>query len=159
VNTAGLRALRAVAGSRAGLTGAGDPAKNEGGSALDLAIYPMDDQALIRVLKALGHPTRFRLVQEIATTGELSCGQLGGCVEAGQPTVSHHLKILTDAGVLTMRRDGQFVRVSVNRELVEQVLGLLPAKLCGPPARAARGPRAPGAPRARKAAGRRSAAK
>jgi DNA-binding transcriptional ArsR family regulator len=156
VNTGGLGVLRALAGSRAALTGAGDPAKNEGGSALDLASDPMDDQALIRVLKALGHPTRFRLVQEIATTGELSCGQLGGCVEAGQPTVSHHLKILTDAGVLTMRRDGQFVRVSVNRELVEQVLGLLPAKLCGPAPRSGRAPRAA---RVRKAAGRRAAAK
>jgi DNA-binding transcriptional ArsR family regulator len=152
VNTGGLGALRALAGSRAALTAAGEPAKNEGGSMADLA---MDDQALIRVLKALGHPTRFRMVQEIATTGELSCGQLGGCVEAGQPTVSHHLKILTDAGVLTVRRDGQFVRVSVNRELVEHVLGSLPAKLCGP---------APSKPRSlrggpRKAAGRRSASK
>jgi DNA-binding transcriptional ArsR family regulator len=156
VNTGGLGALRALAGSRAGLTAAGEASKNGEGSALDPGSFPMDDQALIRVLKALAHPTRFRLVQEIATTGELSCGQLGGCVEAGQPTVSHHLKILTDAGVLTMRRDGQFVRVSVNRELVEQVLGLLPAKLCGPPPRQ---PRQGRAPRVRKSAGRRVAAK
>ena len=154
MNTGGLGALRALAGSRAALTAAGEPAKHEGGSAVDLGILQMDDQALIRVLKALGHPTRFRMVQEIATTGELSCGQLGGCVEAGQPTVSHHLKILTDAGVLTVRRDGQFVRVSVNRELVEHVLGSLPAKLCGPAPK----PRSVrGAPR--KAAGRRSASK
>jgi DNA-binding transcriptional ArsR family regulator len=151
VNTGGLGALRALAGTRAALTAAGAPAKNDDGSALDP--IPMDDQALIRVLKALGHPTRFRMVQEIASIGELSCGQLGGCVEAGQPTVSHHLKILVDAGVLTIRREGQFGRVTVNRELVEQVLGVLPEKLCGP------GPAKPRAVRgaARKAAGRRAA--
>ena len=91
----------------------------------------MDDASLIRVLKALAHPKRFRMVQEIAAQGELSCGALGGCVELGQPTTSHHLKILTDAGILVVRREAQHGLVTVNREVLEEVVGSLPERLAG----------------------------
>jgi ArsR family transcriptional regulator len=93
----------------------------------------MDDSALIRVLKALAHPTRFRMVQEIAAAGELSCGAVGGCVPIAQPTTSHHLRILADAGILIVRREGQLGLITVNRELVDEVASLLPTRLVAPP--------------------------
>src|SRR6266545_2364947 len=89
----------------------------------------MDDEELVRVLKALAHPKRFRMVQEIAEAGELSCGEIGDCFAVAQPTISHHLKILTDAGVLLVKREGQHGLCSLNRELIEQAVAVLPGRL------------------------------
>ncbi len=96
----------------------------------------MDDGELVRVLKALAHPKRFRMVQEIAAAGELSCGQIAERFPVAQPTISHHLKILTDAGVLEMRREGQHGFCTVNRDLIGRALALLPGRLAPPRARA-----------------------
>jgi ArsR family transcriptional regulator len=88
----------------------------------------MEERALILVLKALAEPRRFRMIQELAATGELSCGQLGARFPLAQPTISHHLKILSDAGLLVVRREGQHVFVSVNQGLLDRVLKPLPQR-------------------------------
>ena len=44
-------------------------------------------------------------VQVVSLAGELSCGQLVDRFHLAQPTVSHHMKILTEADVLSVRRD------------------------------------------------------
>src|SRR2546426_12600221 len=90
---------------------------------------PLDDALLVRVLKALAHAKRFRMVQEIAAAGELSCGEIGERFQLAQPTISHHLKILHDAGILQVRREAQHGFLSVNRELLDSVLELLPGRL------------------------------
>ena len=59
----------------------------------------ISDKDLVRALRALADPSRFRMVQEIAAAGELSCGQIAEKFDVSQPTISHHLKILADAGV------------------------------------------------------------
>jgi ArsR family transcriptional regulator, arsenate/arsenite/antimonite-responsive transcriptional repressor len=92
----------------------------------------IDDPALIRVLKALGDGTRFRMVQEIAAAGELACGQVAARFDVSQPTVSHHLKILMDAGVLVMRTAGKHHFTSVNRPLLSKLGKLLPARFAAP---------------------------
>jgi DNA-binding transcriptional ArsR family regulator len=89
----------------------------------------MDDRALLRVLKALAHPIRFRMVQEIAAAGELSCGQVGDRFRLAQATISHHLKILNDAGVFVVRREGQHGFISVDRKLIDASLRSLPGRL------------------------------
>jgi ArsR family transcriptional regulator len=89
----------------------------------------MDDGELLRVLKALAHPKRFRMVQEISAAGELSCGEIAGKFPVAQPTISHHLKILTDAGVLEVRREGQHGLCTVNRPLIARALAFLPGRL------------------------------
>lgn len=95
----------------------------------------MDDRALVKVMKALGHPMRFKMVQEIAKAGELSCGEIQERFPVAQPTISHHLKILSDAGVLVQRRQGQHCFTSVNREVVDNILGSLPERLTARPTR------------------------
>lgn len=89
----------------------------------------VDGAALMRVLKALAEPQRLRMIQELAAAGELSCGQVGQRFPLSQPTISHHLKVLNDAGLLVVRREGQHVFVSVNQRLVTTVLESLPARL------------------------------
>ncbi len=96
---------------------------------------PDDDTRVVRVLKALGHARRFRMVQELAAAGELSCGQLGDKFDLSQPTVSHHLKILMEAGLVTTRHQGQHHFLSVNHELLGELAALLPARLKKPQAK------------------------
>jgi ArsR family transcriptional regulator len=100
----------------------------------------MTDTTLLRLLKALAHPIRFRMVQEIAAGIELSCGQIGRRFELAQPTISHHIKILHDAGVLVCRREAQHAFLSVNRRIVDAALEQLPDRLT-PTARRSRRPR------------------
>ncbi len=105
----------------------------------------MDQAKLVRVLKALADRKRFRMMQEIAEAGELSCGQVAERFDLSQPTISHHLKILTEAGVLAVREAGQHRIISVNLELINQVAAFLPTQAAPVPGgkrRAARSPRA-----------------
>jgi ArsR family transcriptional regulator len=89
----------------------------------------MTDAELIRALKALAEPTRFRIVQEIARAGELSCGEVGELFDLSQPTISHHVKTLLDAGVLVGRNEARNHYVSVNRDVVDALATLLPRRL------------------------------
>src|SRR5260221_4367456 len=89
----------------------------------------MDDRELVRALKALADPTRFRMVQEVAAAGELSCGQIAEHFDVSQPTISHHLKVLADADILVRRSQGKHHFTSVNQALLKQLTALLPARL------------------------------
>jgi len=89
----------------------------------------MDDRELVRALKALADPTRFRMVQEVAAAGELSCGQIAEHFDVSQPTISHHLKILGDADILVRRSEGKHHFTSVNQALLKRLTELLPARL------------------------------
>ena len=102
------------------------------------ATQPVDDRALVRALKALGDPTRFRMMQEIAAAGELSCGEVAERFDVSQPTISHHLAILIEAGVLVARQAGKHRFTSVNGPLLRRLGTLLPARLSTPGRRAAK---------------------
>jgi ArsR family transcriptional regulator, arsenate/arsenite/antimonite-responsive transcriptional repressor len=89
----------------------------------------VSDSALIGALKALADPTRFRMVQEISKAGELSCGGVAERFDVSQPTVSHHLKILLQAGLLVQRTEGKHRYTSVDHELLSSLMAELPKRL------------------------------
>jgi ArsR family transcriptional regulator len=66
------------------------------------------ETAAIRVARALSDPTRFRLLRAIAARAEISCRELVALFPVTQATVSHHLKVLADAGLVTVREEGPF---------------------------------------------------
>jgi ArsR family transcriptional regulator, arsenate/arsenite/antimonite-responsive transcriptional repressor len=90
------------------------------------------DRELIRALKALADPTRFRMIQEIAEAGELSCGAVAERFDVSQPTISHHLKILLEAGLLVQRTEGKHHFTSVDRGLLASLVAVLPRRLSAP---------------------------
>lgn len=67
-----------------------------------------------RIAKALADPRRFEILELIATRGEICCGTIVDSVNLSQPTVSHHLKVLGDSGLVLSRREGQhaFFRIA-----------------------------------------------
>jgi DNA-binding transcriptional ArsR family regulator len=67
--------------------------------------------------RALADPTRLQVLNAIATYGpDLTIGELVERVEIGQSTVSHHVRLLAEAGYVAHRRDGTTSRVSVNED-------------------------------------------
>jgi DNA-binding transcriptional ArsR family regulator len=86
----------------------------------------MHEAELVRVLKALADRKRIRMMRAIAAAGELSCGQVHALFRLSQPTISHHLKILADAGVIMVREAGQHRFISVNLDLLHEIADVLP---------------------------------
>src|SRR5204863_8225379 len=69
----------------------------------------MDPNHFQRIAKALADPRRFEIFEEMAASAdELACGRIVSRFPLAQATVSHHLKELTDAGLIEIRPEGQF---------------------------------------------------
>lgn len=79
----------------------------------------MEHPQLIKIAKALADPTRFNILQAIASSGECCCGDLAKRFPITQATCSQHLKILAEAGLVTMRREGQFNHYRLIRSTLE----------------------------------------
>ncbi len=82
-----------------------------------------------RIAKALADGQRLRILEAIAETGELSCAVLCERLPIAQATISHHLKELTGAGLLTRRREGQFAIFTLQREVLDGWLGRIAKRL------------------------------
>jgi ArsR family transcriptional regulator, arsenate/arsenite/antimonite-responsive transcriptional repressor len=82
---------------------------------------------LARSLKALADPTRLRLVSIVAAAegGEVCACDLTEPTGLGQPTVSHHLKILTEAGFLNRTQRGTWAYFSLVPGALDSVATLL----------------------------------
>jgi len=69
----------------------------------------MDRAQIERVSKALGDQTRLQIYEAIASCDQINCGEIVSMHGVTPATVSHHLKTLSDAGLIECRREGQFV--------------------------------------------------
>ena len=84
-----------------------------------------DAESLAVVLKALADPVRLQLVSLIATTGEECACDLPAAVGKSQPTVSHHLKQLVEAGILEREQRGKWAWFSLRQERLNEVCSIL----------------------------------
>ncbi|KQU67607.1 ArsR family transcriptional regulator [Phycicoccus sp. Root563] len=93
-----------------------------------------DAEELAHRFKALGDPTRVRLVSLIAAApgAEACICDLTEPVGLSQPTVSHHMKILADAGLVRREQRGRWAYFTVQREALDAL-----ARTLGEPATAA----------------------
>lgn len=73
------------------------------------------------VFKALGDPTRRRIL-ELLKQGSLSAGDIAGHFEMTRPSISHHLDLLRQAGLVSSRKEGQYVFYELNTSIVEDLL-------------------------------------
>lgn len=95
---------------------------------------PVDHFQLSTILQALGDPTRLRILRDLARVKEQSCGDFH--VTDTKSTLSHHLKVLREAGIIRTRADGTRRFVSLRRyDLEDRFPGLL-AAILNPPRRA-----------------------
>jgi len=81
------------------------------------------------LFKALGDPARVRIVNVIATAGEPVCAcEFNDVLGLSQPTVSHHLRKLTEAGLLEREQRGKWAYFSLNRDAVKTLAAVADLK-------------------------------
>jgi len=69
----------------------------------------MDRSQVEKISKALADQTRLRIFEAISSSKHMNCGEIVSMRGVTPATVSHHLKILSEAGLIACRREGQFV--------------------------------------------------
>jgi ArsR family transcriptional regulator len=86
-----------------------------------------DAERVARVFKALGDPTRVRLLSLIAAGegGEACICDLTDPVGLSQGTVSHHMKLLAEAGLVTREQRGRWAYFSLNADALDAAAGAL----------------------------------
>jgi ArsR family transcriptional regulator, arsenate/arsenite/antimonite-responsive transcriptional repressor len=104
------------------------------------ASYDREDEVLADRLKALAHPARLRIVEILAARGTCICGQIVEVMPLAQATVSQHLKVLKDAGLLRGTIDGPRSCYCLDAAALASLRGALDARLgrlesacCAPP--------------------------
>jgi len=92
---------------------------------LSSPIDEADADALAAVLKALADPIRLRLVSIIAAAGEGCACDFPEILGKSQPTISHHLRQLVDAGILDREQRGKWAWYSVRSDRLAEVCAIL----------------------------------
>ena len=83
------------------------------------------DNEISRVLSVMSEPTRIRIIRLISGSGELRSCDLLPEFEITQPTLSHHLNVLLENGILMSRKQGRCVYFSVNKGTMSLVAELM----------------------------------
>ena len=89
------------------------------------------DEQLIEVLGVLAEGVRFRILSLISSRGELTAKDILEEFDFTQPTLSHHMSVLTGSGLVNVKRKGRFAYYSVNKETIDLISSGLTALKTG----------------------------
>ena len=89
-----------------------------------------------KVFEALASTTRRRILAYLSEV-DLTAGEIANRFEMSQPSISKHLAILENAGLVWRKREGQFVRYGMRSDTLSSTLGSFLREVC-PPSRALR---------------------
>lgn len=73
------------------------------------------------VFKALNDPTR-REILELLKDRDLTAGEIADQFNISKPSISHHLDMLKQAGLVIANKDGQFIHYSINTTVMDEML-------------------------------------
>lgn len=79
----------------------------------------------IQLLAALADPVRLEIMRELAGAPEVCACDFTSCCDVSQPTVSHHLKVLRDAGAVVSERRGNWVFYRIAPNLHERLSAIV----------------------------------
>ena len=89
-----------------------------------------DDLKLVEVLHALADPVRLEIVARLDRVGTENCTGIGGGIDVHKSTMSHHYRVLREAGITLTTLEGRSRLVSVrHRDLNDRFPGLLDSVL------------------------------
>ena len=74
----------------------------------------------VLLLQAAADPTRLAILRQLSDLGEVCACDFTACCDVSQPTVSHHLKVLRDAGWIEGERRGTWIFYSLRPQAVER---------------------------------------
>ncbi|MDD3519636.1 MAG: metalloregulator ArsR/SmtB family transcription factor [Actinomycetota bacterium] len=75
---------------------------------------------LVKMLKGLADETRLKIMKMLSS-GELCACKILEEFDITQPTLSYHMKILTDCGLVNARREGAWMKYTINDENLEKL--------------------------------------
>lgn len=75
---------------------------------------------IAKIAKALSDETRLHIFESIAKKEEANCGDICALEQVGGPSVSHHLRILSEAGLVDSRRQGQYIYYRALPETIDE---------------------------------------
>ena len=74
------------------------------------------------IFKALGDPIRWNIVRQMAEVDELACSTLEDTLPVWKPTISYHAKILVQAGLVQVRKDGRNYYYTLRRDVLHALM-------------------------------------
>ncbi len=95
------------------------------------------DDPDVRLLAAAADPTRLAILRQLSAEGAVCACDFTSCCDVAQPTVSHHLKVLREAGWVSGERRGTWIWYSIRPEAVARFRELAVEVAPGPPRTAA----------------------
>ena len=76
---------------------------------------------LEKISKALGDVNRLRILQHISKKGGCGqCADINDIIELTQPSISHHIKILVEAGLIEAEKEGRNHKYNLNEQLLKE---------------------------------------
>jgi DNA-binding transcriptional ArsR family regulator len=92
-------------------------------------VAPSLQDSYVAFGKAIADPTRLDMLVLIGETGEYPCTALERQLPISKSTISYHVKVLTQAGLIKVRREGRFFHYELQREVLDYFAPGLLARL------------------------------
>ncbi len=86
---------------------------------------PEADEALAKLAKAIGHPARVQILRILSRKEARVCSQIVDEIPLAQSTVSEHLRILKEAGLIRSSQDGPRIGYCINYETLRKLKALV----------------------------------
>ncbi|MCF8090828.1 MAG: metalloregulator ArsR/SmtB family transcription factor [Desulfotignum sp.] len=80
----------------------------------------MDMEQVTKIFKALGHPTRIKIVKHLIEIDTCICGEIVGIFPYSQSTISQHLKMLKESGIVCGEVEGPKTYFCVDKNMLNQ---------------------------------------
>ncbi len=90
-----------------------------------MSVVASREQQIALLAKALGHPARVRILTLLLARGDCYCGEIVEELPLAQATVSQHLKVLKQAGLVVGEIDGPSVSYCASRERLAELHALI----------------------------------
>ena len=86
----------------------------------------MNPKKAEKISKALADPNRLLILKEIKKQRDcMYCSDLNDIVDLAQPSIAHHLKLLTDTEIITSEKEGRHVKYSLNNQVIDEYIAFL----------------------------------
>jgi ArsR family transcriptional regulator, arsenate/arsenite/antimonite-responsive transcriptional repressor len=86
----------------------------------------MNSKMAGKISKALADPNRLLILKEIKKQKDcLYCADINDMIDLAQPSICHHLKLLTDTEIILSEKEGRNVKYKLNEKVIDEYIAFL----------------------------------